>query len=119
MLPAVGQGALGIETRENDGPTRQAAAALDDEASHQAALAERQLLASLRAGCLAPVGAWARLESGKLLLEAVVLSSDGTRRLAASGQGDPHAAQALGREVAESLLQQGAADLIAASRSGN
>ena len=119
MLPAVGQGALAIECRVDDAATRRAVAPLDDASTHAAVLAERALLAQLRGGCLAPVGAWARLEGGRLHLSAVVLSADGTRRLDASDftQGsDLRDAEQLGVRVADTLLDQGAAELIAASR---
>jgi hydroxymethylbilane synthase len=116
MLPAVGQGALGIECRADDAATRAAVAALDDGATHAAVLSERALLAHLRGGCLAPVGAWGRFEGGVLHLSAVVLSSDGRQRLEANGSALPGDGEALGRRVAESLLAQGAAELIAAAR---
>ena len=84
MLPAVGQGALGIETRAGDQATREAVAALDDLASHQSVSAERTLLATLRGGCLAPVGAWGRVEDdGRLHLSACVREP---RRQAAPGR---------------------------------
>ena len=57
MLPAVGQGALGIECRADDAATLAALAAIDDADAHAAVLAERSLLAHLRGGCLAPIGA--------------------------------------------------------------
>jgi hydroxymethylbilane synthase len=115
MLPAIGQGALAIETRANDENVCRVLAPLDQAASHQAVLAERTLLSHLRAGCLAPVGAWARFEKSQLLLDAVVLSADGSRRLSAadSATDDPIA---LGRRVAEQLLNQGAAQLIIEAR---
>ncbi len=116
MLPAVGQGALAIETRADDAPTQAVLAPLDDFQTHQGVLAERMLLFELRAGCLAPVGAYGRLAGGRLVLDAVVLGSDGQRRLAASGSTDVAAAVTLGQQVAAELLQQGAADLIAAAR---
>lgn len=113
ILPAVGQGALGIESRTDDAATRRVLAALDDPDTHHAVLAERALLASLRAGCLAPVGAWARLVDGRLQLDAVVLSSDGRERLARSAAGPPAAAEQLGAQVAAELLAAGADRLIA------
>jgi hydroxymethylbilane synthase len=116
MLSAVGQGALAIEAREDDEPTRSLLAPLDDYRTHQAVLAERTLLFALRAGCMAPVGALGRVENNLLLLDAVVLSPDGQRRLAASGHADVTAAVTLGQQVADQLLSQGAADLIATSR---
>lgn len=117
MLPAIGQGALAIETREDDRQVRGVLAPLDHATSHQAVLAERTLLSQLRAGCLAPVGAWARYENGRLMLDAVVLSAGGQRRLVASDSTteDP---VALGRRVAEYLLAQGAGQLISDARNG-
>jgi hydroxymethylbilane synthase len=117
MMPAVGQGALGIECRADDSATRAALSELDDAATHAAVIAERALLAHLRGGCLAPVGALGTIEGGRLHLSAVVLSADGRERLAEQGTDLPTNAAELGRYVAEKLLQQGAAALIAASRS--
>lgn len=116
MLPAVGQGALAIEARSDDEATRSLVAPLDDLVSHQAVLAERTLLFDLRAGCLAPVGALSRVEQPRLVIEAVVLSPDGRQRLVASGSAEVAEAVALGQQVAAALLAQGAAELIAASR---
>ncbi len=116
MLPAVGQGALGIECRVDDAETREILAPLEDGEARAAVTAERALLEHLRGGCMAPVGAHGRIEAGRLHLSAVVLSADGTRRLAASEVGLPADAEAVGRRVAEVLLAQGAAELIAASR---
>jgi hydroxymethylbilane synthase len=119
MLPAVGQGALGIEARAGDAATLALLAPLDYAATHQAVLAERSLLLTLRAGCLAPVGAWARLEQGQLAIDAVVLSGNGVRKLKAQGTGPAEEAVHLGRRVAELLLDQGAAELIATTRAAD
>lgn len=119
MLPAVGQGALGIECRRNDHETLVALASLNDPATHAAILAERALLAYLRGGCMAPVGALAVVEGHALKLQAVVLSADGSQRLFANDAGTPHEASDVGRRVADALLAQGAAELIAGSRSEN
>jgi hydroxymethylbilane synthase len=119
MLPAIGQGALGIEARSDDSVTRDQLAPLDDADTHASVLAERAMLAQLRAGCLAPVGAWGRVLDGQLYLDGVVLSSDGRHRVAASAAGSPAEAIQLGQQVAESLLAQGAATLIAEERSGD
>jgi hydroxymethylbilane synthase len=118
MLPAVGQGALGIEARSADGATRQLLAPLNHEATHLAVIAERSLLSTLRGGCLAPVGALGRLENGRLRLDAVVLSGDGAKRVAASGDALPKDTEALGQQVAQSLIDQGATELIVSSRTG-
>ncbi len=112
MLPAVGQGALGIESRSDDAATNAVLARLDHLETHQAVLAERSLLRTLQGGCLAPIGAWGRIEQGSVRLSAAVLSPDGTTRLADEGASPASEAQALGREIAEALLAQGAARLL-------
>lgn len=118
ILPAVGQGALGLETREDDVATRAALEPLDDAVTHRCVLAERSLLAALRGGCLAPVGAWARVEDNALRLSAVVLSVDGRARLVAELAGVLDEPIQLGERAAGDLIEQGAAALIAASRTG-
>lgn len=125
MLPAPGQGALGLEARTADDATRAALAVLDDSPSHRAVLAERSLLASLDGGCLAPIGALATdLSLGRMRLEGVVLSRDGSTRLQGNVEGqdavlpDRNEAIDLGRRLASLLLDQGAAALIRAARHG-
>jgi hydroxymethylbilane synthase len=118
MLPAVGQGALGIECREEDAETREILASLNDSATRAAVTAERALLEHLRGGCMAPIGALGRLDGDELSLSAVVLSRDGVKRLIASECGSPSEAELLGTRVADVLLAQGAAELIAISRNG-
>ncbi len=117
MLPAIGQGALAIETRAGDPVAREAARLVDDTASHQSALAERTLLATLKGGCLAPIGAWGRVEDdGRLRLSACVLNRQGTKRLFAEQIGNAADAVQIGRQVAELLLADGAAALVAETR---
>ncbi len=116
MLPAIGQGALGIETRADDDATNQAVAGLDDAASRAAVVAERAMLAALQGGCLTPVAALARPEGDQLALRGRVLDPHGRRRLEARHTAPPAEAESLGRRVAEQLLDQGAAELIAAAR---
>ena len=122
MLPAVGQGALGIECRSADTVTREALAVLDHPPTHLAVLAERSLLAALAGGCLAPIGARAKFDSdGRLQMDAAVLSSDGSRRIAGSATAPPDSperrdAEALGVDLAETLIAQGASALIAEAR---
>jgi hydroxymethylbilane synthase len=119
MLPAVGQGALAIEARTADRWARAVLEPLDHPATHQAVIAERALLAALNGGCLAPVGAWARLAGdGALRLDAVVLSADGRQRIADFGQGSIDDAPRLGGEVAARLIAAGASELIRQSRAG-
>jgi hydroxymethylbilane synthase len=114
MFPAVGQGALGIECRDGDEGSRvfEALRLLDDAATRARITTERALLAHLRAGCHAPVGAATRIEAGELILEAVVLSADGRQRLSDCGRAPTTAAAQLGSDIAERLLRQGAQALI-------
>jgi hydroxymethylbilane synthase len=115
MLPAVGQGALGIECRSDDEAAREALARLTDQTTLHAVLAERTVLSTLRAGCHAPLGVWTRSEGESLRLTAVVLSLDGVRRFESERSSlatTPAEAVELGRLVAEDLLAQGAAALL-------
>lgn len=118
MLPAVGQGALGIETRADDDHTRRLVSPLDHDDTHQAVLAERTMLLALCAGCLAPVGSIGWVQNDRLSLQAVALSPHGKQRLAAGAASTTNDAVYLGQIVAEELLGQGAAELIAAARGG-
>lgn len=115
LLPAPGQGALGIECRADDGVTLEALAPLDDSATHGAVLAERSALARLEGGCLAALGAWGRWQGETLRLSVVVLSDDGVKRLDADSSATCQSiadAAALGYAVADDLLARGAAQLL-------
>ena len=116
MLPAPGQGALGIETRRDDTRITEIVAAIDDANTRAAVTAERSLLRHLSGGCLAPIAAFAEIVNDRLSLSAVVLSVDGRVRLQHSGGGMPEDAKAIGEEVADALLAAGAARWIAAAR---
>ncbi|QDU79062.1 Porphobilinogen deaminase [Polystyrenella longa] len=114
MLAAVGQGALGLECRTSDQATRDYLAALNEPYTSAAATAERALLNELKAGCHAPVGTNSHLaeDSGQLMLEGVVLSTDGKQRLYGKATASMTDAEQLGRQLAQGLLDQGAAPLI-------
>lgn len=120
MLPAIGQGALGLECRSDDMATIEALMTINDAPSHIEVVAERALLRELRAGCLAPVGAHAKIKDDSLHLEAVVLSQDGTERVhgekvsekVAGGEFELLAAAALGVELAQTLIANGAEKLL-------
>ena len=114
MLPAVGQGALGLETRRDDEATRATLTPLDHRETHVAVVAERTMLAALRGGCLAPIAAWGRFEDNALVLTGRVLSVDGVQRIEAKASDQDGAA--LGKAVAQLLIDQGATDLIATAR---
>jgi hydroxymethylbilane synthase len=118
MLPAVGQGALGIETRATDATTQSIVQLLNHPVTHAAVTAERSLLAMLRGGCLAPVGAWARTEApGRLALTAKIVAIDGSRELIATTASPLEEAKQLGLRVAQQLLAEGGAKLIDEARS--
>ena len=116
MMPAVGQGALGLECRSDDEPTRSAVSGLDDPCSHACVLAERELLRSLQAGCLAPVAALATVFNEELELAGRVLSLNGRQILEGRVRGRMAVAASLGHKLAADLLDQGAARLIATQR---
>jgi hydroxymethylbilane synthase len=108
MLPAVGQGALGIEARSEEGEFLRVLAGLEDDDTRAAVTAERALLAELEGGCQVPLGAWGRIEQGQLALDACVLSADGAEDLRRHMAGRPSEAESLGRGLARTLLEAGA-----------
>jgi len=116
MLPAVGQGALGLETRTDDGPTRDVVGRLSHGPSFVAVVAERAMLAALRGGCLAPIGAWGRLEGETLTLTGRVLSPDGVKKIEETVSAAPDRAESLGTALAEMLIARGATEMIRAAR---
>lgn len=116
MLPAIGQGALGLECRTDDVSTGSALAELNHPASMAEVKAERALLLSLLAGCLAPVAARATVQGEELSLVAKVLSLDGQQVISAATNGRATNATAIGQQLAQDMLAQGAAALIAAAR---
>jgi hydroxymethylbilane synthase len=116
LLPAVGQGALALETRADDKAARNSVAPLNHPATHAAVVAERAMLAALQGGCLAPVAGYGRVENDRLILTGRVISHDGARLLETMLAADVADAAALGRQVAEALLAEGAAGLICAAR---
>ncbi|CAM3535463.1 hydroxymethylbilane synthase [Brevibacillus invocatus] len=110
-LPAVGQGALAIECRADDEETLALLRRLDDEPTRLAVTAERTFLHKLQGGCQVPIGAYATVEDGEIHLTAMVGSPDGKLicKSTASGR-DP---VAIGLQVSEAVLAQGAADILA------
>ncbi len=119
MIPAVGQGALGIVCAAADGAVHTLLrATLHHAPTAAAAAAERAFLRRLEGGCQAPIGAYARLDdAGALVLDGCVASLDGSTLLRNRRAGDPAAPERLGLDLAESLLRRGAQDLLDAIRS--
>lgn len=112
MLPAVGQGALGLECRVNDPVTRELLSTLDDPATRASVLAERALLRALGGGCLVPIGALAEVIGTTLWLRAAVLDTEGTSRVGGEITGPVADAERLGRELATQLITEGARELL-------
>ena len=112
FLPAVAQGALGLECRADDVALRVLLAPLDDAATHRAVRAERRVLAELEGGCMIPLAAWAREVGEELVLDVAVFDLDGQERLAASAAGPRDDPDDLGRQVARVLRALGAGRLL-------
>jgi hydroxymethylbilane synthase len=112
MLSAVGQGSLGVETRSDDAETNALVSRLDDPRTRAAVLAERALLRSLGGGCQVPIAAHATVEGGRLKLDGLVATLDGTRVLRASLDGEAADAARVGEELAGRLLERGAGELL-------
>lgn len=112
MFAAVGQGALGIECRDEDTPVRELLLRIEDSLARARVTAERALLARLRAGCHAPVGTATETGGGTLSLEAVVLSADGRQRISTRETSARTDAAGLGTRVADRLLELGAQALL-------
>lgn len=118
FLPAVGQGALGIECRAEDAATLALLAPLDDPEAHRAVVAERRLLAELEGGCLIPLAALGRdTAEDRLVLDAAVYDADGAEKVAASAEGPLDDPDGLGRRVAALLRERGADRLLRRFRS--
>jgi hydroxymethylbilane synthase len=107
FLPAVGQGALAIETREEESDVVKSVHLLDHTLTRQATLGERALLRRLEGGCQIPIGAYGRIEEGIFRLDAVIGSLDGKRTVRSSIEGLPEESVQLGISLAEKLLAEG------------
>lgn len=112
-LPAVGQGALAIETRAGDTELLAALDFLHDRETAAAVTAERSFLNVLEGGCQVPIGVYGRAEGGRLVLDAVILSADGTESLNDSIAGDPTEAEGLGRALAKRMYDAGGREILA------
>ena len=113
ILPACGQGILGIEIREDDSATRDIVMTLQDAEGETAGRAERALNRHLNGGCQVPIAAYAIERDGQLWLRALVGSADCGMLLKAEGVGELDDAESLGIRVAEDLVSQGARELLA------
>src|SRR6185369_10931619 len=112
MLPAVGQGAIAIETRDDNELALESASRLDHRETRIACLAERAFLRSLGGGCQFPIAAHAVIEQDLLKLDGLVAKPDGSEILRGSLAGAPDSAEHVGRSLAQQLLAQGADSLL-------
>ncbi len=111
-MPAVGQGAIAVECRLKDTEAGNLLAPLDDAETRTAIIAERALLAALQGGCQVPLGAWARIERGELLLDACVCSVDGVQYVKQRATSPLDQAAQLGEHMARVLIEAGAQSIL-------
>jgi len=115
ILPQAGQGALGIEIRNNDPATEEIIRILDDNETHLCIDAERALLSGLGGGCQVPIGVYAVMEGGSIRIEAGVFSLDGKTAIKDEISGGKNDAASLGAKLAERLLGKGAGKILNAA----
>ena len=111
-LPAIGQGALGIEGREDDGFVRNLVSRLEHQQTRVTVTAERALLKRLEGGCQVPIAGHAVLQGENLTLDGLVISLDGKRYVRYSLSGLMAEAESIGKNVAEGLLDRGAQPIL-------
>jgi hydroxymethylbilane synthase len=116
MLPAVGQGALGVQTRRGDATIESLLAPLHDATTGWAVAAERAFLAHLSGGCMVPIAAFGECQQERLHLQGLVSSPRGDQVLRHRVEGPCEQAVALGQALAETLLASGAGDILRAHR---
>jgi hydroxymethylbilane synthase len=112
ILPAVGQGALGIEIHNENDFVNELLFSIHDEDTYKAVLAERALLRKLEGGCQVPIGAYALVKSNGLYLDAVVGSLDGSLTFRKNVKGSKNKAEQLGKNLASDLLKAGAKTIL-------
>ena len=112
MLPAVGQGALGIETRANNKIVNEIIKSIHHENTYKAVLAERALLKTLEGGCQVPIGAFAEVKQNGLFLNAMVGSLDGSLTFSKKMRGSKNNPEKLGNDLARDLLNAGARTIL-------
>ena len=112
ILPAVGQGALGIEIREDNKAVEEIIKSLHHEETYKAVIAERALLRTLEGGCQVPIGAFAEVKPSGLYLDAVVGSLDGSITYRKKMRGSKNDPEKLGKTLAKDLLKAGAKEIL-------
>ena len=112
MLPAVAQGAVGIEIREDDAAIRELLKPLNDEATTLCVTAERAFLRELEGSCRTPIGGLAERCEGILMMRGELLSPDGAQRFAGERSGSPASAIRIGEELAQDLIEKAGAEFL-------
>jgi hydroxymethylbilane synthase len=112
MLPAVGQGALGIETRADNKMVNEIVKSIHHENTYKAVLAERSLLKKLEGGCQVPIGAFAEVKQNGLFLDALVGSLDGSLTFRKKIRGSKSNPEKLGKDLANDLIKAGAGTIL-------
>ncbi len=114
--PALGQGAIAVETRAGDDRVNALVAAIDHAPTAAALACERAFLTVLDGSCRTPIAGHARIENGRLRFRGLVLSPDGAREFEAAGEGAPKDAVEIGRAAGEEIVARAGADFLAALR---
>jgi hydroxymethylbilane synthase len=114
MCPAVGQGALAVETRNDGGKAQDICKGLDHRETRIAVTAERAVLAALGGGCQVPIGAYATVEHDRIQLQAVIVSPDGTQIIGLKANGAADDAAIIGRALGDQLLAEGGRQILEA-----
>jgi len=114
ILPAVGQGALAIEIREDDSETKELILNLNDKESYFISIAERAFLATLQGGCQVPIGAYSKIAGNEIMLFGVIASLDGKKLVKdkMSGKIEINSCRNLGVSLAKSLLQNDGREIL-------
>ena len=112
MLPAVGQGAIAIETLTNNIEVREILKALDDNDTHAATNTERAFLRIVEGGCQVPIGVFAKVDDNKITAEAIIASIDGQKIIRDKISGKVSNAEELGETLANKLLDSGGREIL-------
>ena len=114
MCPAVGQGALAVETRADGGAAHEIAKRLEDRETRIAVTAERAVLAALGGGCQVPIGAYATVDTGNVQISAIIVSPDGTQVIRKQASGPVLDAAGIGSALGDELLSEGGRQILEA-----
>ena len=112
FLPAVGQGAMGIEFHRDNRELASILEVLDHEPTRIAVTAERAFLQEVEGGCQVPMGGYAEIKNGRIALSGFVSDPDGRKMIRSSKESDPASAEALGREVGREILESGGREIL-------